>query len=115
MASIFWMLVTWFLWFLPDILLLMTDNGSVAIRHHQVLFALTFDPTWPQRHTSGAVYAQRHGAALLLPTRLPHRPRLGQGHRRGEENGGSVATACRAEGRCVLTGFFVPSERAGVG
>lgn len=76
--------------------------------------ALTFDPTWPQRHGPGAVYAQRHGAALLLRPRLPHRPRLSQGHGGGEEEGGSGASVQIDAGRAV-TAVFVSPERAGVG
>lgn len=49
---------------------------------------LTFDPTWPQRHSSGLVHSERHCSALLLPSHLQDRPGLRQGNRRREENGG---------------------------
>lgn len=102
MASVFWMLVTWFLWFLPDILLL---TLFVTMLIFGIVFPLTSDLTWAQRHSPGPVYAQRHRAALLLPTRLPHRPRLCQGDGRGEEDGACGATALKSGKGARCNGF----------
>lgn len=117
MASIFWMLVTWCLWFLPDILPptvpeepcrtqefhLQTKTPIVFfvfvffyvlqlrfLSMSLMWFALTFDLpsfTWPKRHGPGAVRPQRHGSALLPPAHLQDRPGRHQGDGGGEEDG----------------------------
>lgn len=53
-----------------------------------IWFALTFDPTWAQCHSSGPVHSERHRYALLLPSHLQDRSRIHQGDWRGEEDGG---------------------------
>ncbi|CAF99977.1 unnamed protein product, partial [Tetraodon nigroviridis] len=69
MASVFWMLVTWFLWFLPNILLSTAEKGSRA-DPRRALFALTFDPTWPQRHRPERAGVGR--SRLFQPQSLLH-------------------------------------------
>lgn len=112
MASIFWMLVTWCLWFLPDILPPLdsetqcnpaatppeSNRPCLVLYVLQMLFpfiprmrfALTFDlppSTWPKRHGPGAFRPQRYGSALLSPAHLQNRPGLHQGDGGGEEDG----------------------------
>lgn len=95
------------------------DHGCVTMLVTVLMFPLTSDLTWTQRHGSGPVHDQRHGAALLLPARLPHRPRLCQGNGRGEEDGARGAGGLKGGARarpngcvCVLRTCWCWLKRA---